>query len=393
MSITEEVNIMNRNEFDNFRPDMNSTNEIRGDWPLYQYLQNGGDDEMYSPEFDEIIATAIKYKKINCLRSLEVPKHYFYFACRFDNIDIIEWFMSKYDDLSMNLGLEISCVFGNSDIAKIFLNNGADIHKHDDRYIVLATLNNNYETVKVLTEHGANVNTFNDICFVLACENGNKDIVELLIKRGANIHSSGEYDEKENNKDEGFKLACKNGHIEVISLLLELGIDINSGFNSACIHGDIDIVKSLIDRRANTSNALQYACMSNNIELVKYLMSIGLKLDFENNNELKGAHNKDIINFLLDFGSKPSAKMIGSALYYNDLWIAKLLLQKYTGNETFDDELRLLVSNGKINGLKLLFEYIDIDCTNAYEYAMSINRAYGVGNKEIINLLKEHCAI
>lgn len=408
-SIESEPNevIVTYGDFLNFNLYENSTNNVNCDGPLYQFMECQGEcycNDIYKNKFNEIIATAIKYGKIEILRSMDIPKCYFDYACRFNNIEIIELFISRYNDLNMDLALEIACVYNYPDLAMIALLNGADVHKFDDKALIIAIMNNSSDIVKILINHGTDIHTFNDMSFVLACENGNITIVNLLIENGVDIHTSGEYEYEENEekkdeenenetgiyKDEGFRLACRNGHIEVIEILLRMGVDVNIGFNYACKNGDIDLVKSLIGKGADISRALQYASTSDNLNLVLYLISIGCEIDLENGNDLKGARNKDIINFLLDNGSSPVAETIGNLLYFNDYNVAELLLNGYKRKETFDDQMRCLISNGKYRALELLFKYVNLDCTNALEYCLAISRSYGCGST-CIKILENQC--
>ena len=320
-------------------------------------------DNISRNEFNEQLALAIKNSDIVTLRTMNVTRNYFYYACKIGNIEIINMFISMYHDLDMDLALEIACIYRNYEIVRISILNGANVNKNCDVAIMLAVLNDSFECVKILIDNNADIHTFNDICFVLACENGNVDIVNLLIRNDADIHSSGEYEyegegsEEETGiyRDKGFRLACRNSHFGVVKLLLDLGINANIGFNDACRSGDLNIVKFLISRGANFSESLGYASRSNNLDLVLYLISIGCKIDLDNGSDLNNARNKEIINFLIENGSSPNSKTIGSLLYFGEYDIAELLLRSYNRNETFDDEMETLISNNNVKALKLLF--------------------------------------
>jgi ankyrin repeat protein len=390
-------------DFYDFSYCVSSNNEVTCDGPLYQFLECYGEsysENIYGNKLDELIIKAIQNSDIETLRLMDVPRYYFYYVCKFNNVEILEMFISKYINLNMDLALEFGCIYRNSNVVKISLLNGADIHKHGDKAIILAVMNNSFEIVKILIENKANIHTFNDMSFVLACENGNIDIVKLLVENGADINSSGEYEyegegtEKETGikRDEGFRLACKNGHFEVIKLLLDLGINVNAGFNYSCMKGDIDIVKFLISKEADISKALRYASSSNNLDLVKYLINIGCKIDLENGKDLRYARNIDIINFLLENGASPKAETIGDQFYYYsyDNNIAEILLKNYKRNETFDRQMETLISRCNLDTLRLLFKYVNLDCTNALEYAIYISRN-DVCFNQCIDILKDQC--
>lgn len=289
----------------------------------YQFLETQIEycDEEPELKFDEKLATAIKYGNV---KNLHIQKRYFRFACKFNHPEVIELFISKYNDLDMSLVLEIACSHKNINICRFALLNGADIHKNEDRAIVIAVIIGNFELVKLLIDNGANFRTMNDICFTLACKNENINIVKLLIEKGVNI-----------------------------------------------------------------SKSLKHVTCGNNLEIVSYLIDNGAKID-PKGKDLNGAKNKDIIEFLLDKGSSPNAKTIGNLLYFCDNDIAEILLKNYVRNETFDEEMRLFINNNRIDCLEMLFKYINLDCTNALEYCLSISNPYNY-NTECIKLLKDQC--
>lgn len=65
-----------------------------------------------------------------------------------------------------------------------------------------------------------------------------------------------------------------------------------------------------------------------------------------------------------------------------------ILLKSYTRNETFDQEMRLLIGNGKFEALELLFKYVNLDYKDALEYCLSISKSYNISTR-CIKLLED----
>ena len=86
-------------EFNDYSHCVNSTNFVNCDAPLDQFLNEEQNDcyceDKSKDEFNEKIVIAIKNGDIETLRLMDVPRSYFDYACKFNNIEIIEMFISK----------------------------------------------------------------------------------------------------------------------------------------------------------------------------------------------------------------------------------------------------------------------------------------------------------
>jgi hypothetical protein len=60
------------------------------------------------------------------------------------------------------------------------------------------------------------------------------------------------------------------------------------------------------------------------------------------------------------------------------------MLRYYTGNENFEDELRLLVSNKKNEGVKLILQYINVNVSFCKTTLLQISQI--INNQELIQL-------
>ena len=68
------------------------------------------------------------------------------------------------------------------------------------------------EIVKLLLEHGANVHTLDYWALRIAAYNGHTEIVKLLLEHGADIHA---------RDDLALRWAARNGHTDTVELLKE----------------------------------------------------------------------------------------------------------------------------------------------------------------------------
>lgn len=70
--------------------------------------------------------------------------------------------------------------------------------------------------------------------------------------------------------------------------------------------------------------------------------------------------------------------------YFNFDELDELMLRYYTGNENFEDELRLLVSNKKNEGVKLILQYINVNVSFCKTTLLQISQI--INNQELIQL-------
>jgi len=74
-----------------------------------------------------------------------------------------------------------------------------------------------FEVCKLLLENGANVHEDDDLALQWAASNGHLEVCKLLLENGANVHA----------EDSGaLQWAASNRHFEVCKLLLEHGADL-----------------------------------------------------------------------------------------------------------------------------------------------------------------------
>jgi len=73
------------------------------------------------------------------------------------------------------------CKAGNLDMAKLLLDNGADVHARDDDALRYASLNGHTDIVKLLIDNGADIHACNDDALILASYYGHTEVVKLLM--------------------------------------------------------------------------------------------------------------------------------------------------------------------------------------------------------------------
>ena len=78
--------------------------------------------------------------------------------------------------------------------------------------LYLAIENGHTEIVKLLLKAGADIHANDDYALHWAVADGHTEIVELLLKAGANVHAK---------DDEALRKAARNGHMDVAKILLK----------------------------------------------------------------------------------------------------------------------------------------------------------------------------
>ena len=129
-----------------------------------------------------------------------------YYKCIINpTIDLIK----KY-----NIGLKSSCEKGYYDIAKLLIDNGADVQIRENYAIRCASVNGQYDIAKLLIDNGADVTADDNYSIKMASGSGYYNIVKLLIDNGADVQSQNNY---------AIRKASENGHYDIVELLKQHG--------------------------------------------------------------------------------------------------------------------------------------------------------------------------
>ena len=320
-----------------------------------------------------------------------------------NQIEIVRVLLTEYNLNSkmINNALFDAVHLGDIDIAKLLIENGADIntqkkfgntplHKAKDSfgcgYIKMS---------EFLIKNGADVNMQNhlgDTPLHRAVESARVDLVKLLIENGADVNI------KNNAGNTPLIIVMSSDYspVETIKLLIDNGAFINTQNNN----GDTPLHLAV-----NKREYLQY---------IKLLIENGADPDIRNNEgktflDLCGPEKrKNIEDFLKDYSTSKETKshevvsIFDNALldfaYYNNLIEVKKCV--YSGKfdiNVQDDKgytpLMYAIINNNLSMVMFLIEHgADINlCKNDGDCPLKVAEEYGVSN-EIISYLKEKLA-
>lgn len=204
---------------------------------------------------------------------------------------------------------------GFTEIAKLLIENGADVNKKDKENntpLHIAVQNNSLELVKLLIEKGADVNATDKngrTLLHIAVENNNLELVKLLIEKGVNKNTMDYFSWTP------LITATNNGYLEIVEFLLEKDvlIDIIDGngrtaLTIAAMCNHLNIAKLLIEKGADVNIPdfahkrlpIQYAVRnSSNLSFVKLLLENGSCILDRNQNLLYELTHPAVKDFAL----------------------------------------------------------------------------------------------
>ena len=197
-------------------------------------------------------------------------------AINFGDVDLVKAFIKNGADVndSNKLGetpLSVACFRNFPEIVNLLIQNGAIvdlIDRHNTELKMLSSLcyNGQFEIVKLLVEHCARVrelivdpqNIVGDSPLFIACSRGHYEIAELMIGISPNGLCS-----IRQNKDP-LRAACVNGHYKIVELLIAKStdfkefIDLKDSFGqtplyNACLNGYYQIAELLIKNGADVN--------------------------------------------------------------------------------------------------------------------------------------------
>lgn len=190
-------------------------------------------------------------------------------------------------------GLYTACYLRASNMARILLDAGADIHFDrllDGTALQVAARRDWLDMVRVLLDAGADVNSqagYEGTALQLAASGGHLDMVKILLDAGADINLKSE------KYETALQAAAIHGKRKIVQVLLDVGADINSQdrngitvLQNAVVRGDLGMVKSLLEAGADVNLAgreygiaLQAAAVRNMPEMVQLLLNAGADIN------------------------------------------------------------------------------------------------------------------
>ncbi len=228
-----------------------------------------------------------------------------------------------HDDKDLPSPLYFASYFDAIDLARLLLNNGADVNAQGGIYhtaLQKACAENNTELMHFLIEKGADVNAqggYYHTALQAACTRRGIESVQLLIKEGADVNAQG------GKYHTALQAACIYQEIESVQLLIEKGADVNAqggryhtALQAACHSGNFEIVQLLIEKGAdvnaqggNYHTALQAACYHGTFETVQLLIEKGADVNAQGGKYHTALHaasysgNKVVAEILLNNGA------------------------------------------------------------------------------------------
>lgn len=134
------------------------------------------------------------------------------------------------------------------------------------------------DIVQYVVENGVDIHTHNDQAVFSAAENGHLDIFKYLHENGADIRA---------NKDKALHSAVEKGHLHIVRYLFEQDQNWSSAFDYcvflAIKFGHIELLKCFQEQRTgidkNLASALSWAVELDQFEMLDYLCANGVSLE------------------------------------------------------------------------------------------------------------------
>lgn len=106
-------------------------------------------------------------------------------------LDIVKFLIEKGANVNARAGYPLSRAAGNGhlDVAKLLIDHGADVRANNDYALGKTIVNDRLDAYCFLVNHGA-VNDAIDWSLQVAAGNGNVQMAKLFIDLGANIHAN-----------------------------------------------------------------------------------------------------------------------------------------------------------------------------------------------------------
>lgn len=146
--------------------------------------------------------------------------------------------------------------------------------KHLDLSLRRACERSNTELAKLCLALGADVHVTNDMPIRAAADKENLPLVKMLVEAGANIHS---------NDDAPLLFACEQGHAEMVEYFLNLNCNPNY-HDGQCINHPVhrnkqDVVRLLLNSgkmiKGHVYTALQIAAEKNHVDMIRLILNSG----------------------------------------------------------------------------------------------------------------------
>ncbi|KAJ3045559.1 hypothetical protein HDV00_009216 [Rhizophlyctis rosea] len=226
---------------------------------------------------------------------------------------------------------------GASEVVKLLLEHGADVHRDDDKSLRGVVKGGYAKVVKLLLAAGADASGVWDIAVPEYCYDSRVDVVKVLLEAGADVHK---------DDDRALKLAARYGHADMVKVLLAAGSDPEVAWEDA-LSGwvatrsrpwrcTIDVIRLLLDAGVNVRDhhleCLPEAVGRGDTKLVEVLLAAGAPVNLSWQGLLfmavSGDHH-EIVKLLLDAGADVHVhdeEALWTAASRNQVEVVKVLL-------------------------------------------------------------------
>lgn len=341
--------------------------------------------------------------------------------------------------------LQAASTQGHGDVVRLLLDHGANVHKDQDKALVLAVQHGHPDVVKLLIASGADINSGHGGALFTSLHHGNIEIAKIILETDPNLDAEGTVNAFENAIFSGsiatVKLLINHGadvnaqggtfgsalraacfepsSVEIIKLLLEHGANANANcgvkgnaLQAACFRASTKIVQLLLEHGANVNaqgglydTALTAACRRPHIGIAQLLINHGAEVNATGANYGSALHaaasrSRDMVKLLLEHGADVHAKggEYGNALQAaatQDTETVKLLLEHgadvHAQGGRFGNALQAAAMHDR-ETVKLLLEHgADVNATGGV-YGSALQAAAVSQQRDILKLLLEHGA-
>lgn len=315
---------------------------------------------------DSIIKTDDNWDKVNHLKHVCDFDDMFVFSCKNGYLNVIKVLFDKVNpnqsyikEKSFDMTpFMYACEGGHIDVIE-FLMDKVDINikNHYGNAFSYACRNGYLDIVKLLEKciDDINVISYDDHNFFMrACYSGNVELVKYLIdKVDVNM--------KNFHGDNAFIYACKSGNIELVKYLADK-IDIhnvnNYGKNvffTACDEKNIELIYFLVDKIDNNiicqyrHTALTWLCEYGCLDIAEFLIDI---IDIHKHGEIS-----PLVSSIK--GYYMNKCILQNKRYYDNEYIAKLLLNKYIPGKIYEDCCQAFILSCEYGVIDLVILMID----------------------------------
>ena len=267
-----------------------------------------------------------------------------------------------------NTALQMVCVEGSLEIAKLLLDRGADpnLHRTGNTATPLsfAAQFGHFDIVRLLLEKGAEPNHRlydSTVPLFHACQKGHPSVAQLLLNSGADANVA-----QAETGTTALHVACEQGNACIVRLLLDNGADPNLARTDngetplmfGCLKPHVGVVRLLMSHGANINQAttdlgqtaLRATALTGNCDLARFLLDAGADPNMArtDNGEtiIVGAAQKNFTNMvqlLAVFGAS-----LGTGMSFGGQTLTAQLVAEAAGHEALDAWLTMAAHWGPL---------------------------------------------